>query len=70
VHQHSLKYKFNADDAGATFECRVDDKDYKRCSSPKNIHVKSGKHTFRIQATDAAGNEEEKPAKDTFRVTR
>jgi polyhydroxybutyrate depolymerase len=65
-----VTYKFKADDAGATFECKLDHKGYKHCKSPDELHVKPGKHTFRIRATDAAGNEEEKPAKDKFRVTR
>jgi hypothetical protein len=63
-------YRFEADDAGATFDCRLDKKSYKRCESPEKFHVKRGKHTFRIRATDGAGNGEEKPAKDAFRVIR
>ncbi|MDX6581900.1 MAG: polyhydroxybutyrate depolymerase [Solirubrobacterales bacterium] len=65
-----VTYKFKADDAGATFACKLDHKGYKDCKSPDKLHVKPGQHTFRIRARDAAGNQEEKPAKDTFRVVR
>jgi len=68
THDHTVKYEFKADDAGATFKCKLDKKDYKRCKSPDRVHVKTGKHTFSVQATDASGNKEKKPAKDTFRV--
>lgn len=64
----TVKYGFKADDAGATFKCKLDKGNYKRCKSPKKLHVKTGKHTFSVWATDASGNRENKPAKDTFRV--
>ena len=42
---------------GATFECKLDAADYAPCSSPQSYPTPStGSHTFRIRATDAAGN--------------
>jgi hypothetical protein len=70
VHSRTVTYKFKADDAGATFKCRLDKKGYRRCESPNKLHVTPGKHTFRIRATDRDGNVEAKPAKDNFKVIR
>jgi hypothetical protein len=64
-----VKFKFNSDDAGATFECKVDSKPFKACTSPKTIkHLDDGKHKFKVIATDAAGNVDPSAAKDKFKV--
>jgi len=42
---------------GARSECWVDDADYPSCSSPFGVNpLPDGPHTFRVQATDRAGN--------------
>lgn len=51
------KFKFSADEPGVEFECRRDKgKDFKPCSSPYKKKYKRGKHTFKVRATDGAGN--------------
>ena len=45
------KFVFEADEP-ATFECALDKKAFKGCSSPKTVKVKPGKHTFKLRATD------------------
>lgn len=50
------------------FECRLDRKAWRQCSSPSKVKVKGGKHLFEVRAIDAAGNRDPKPAKDRFEV--
>ena len=52
----------------ATFECRVDRAAFKRCTAPKSVRVKVGRHRFEVRATDAAGNVEAKAAAHKWRV--
>jgi hypothetical protein len=44
-------FRFSADVAGATFECRLDRGKWARCTSPRTYQkLKVGKHTFRVRA--------------------
>ncbi len=63
-------FKFSATENGSTFACRLDrQKKFSKCRSPKTYkHLKPGKHTFRVRATDAAGNTDKTPAKRVFRI--
>ena len=47
-------FTFSADEP-SSFECGLDKKGFKACSSPTTVKVKPGKHTFRITATDQDG---------------
>ena len=49
-------FTFSADEAGVTFACKLDNRPYKPCSSPKTVKVREGGHKFSIVATDEAGN--------------
>ena len=55
------KFVFSSDDNKATFECSVDGKKFKSCSSPLKVKVKKkkGKHTFAVRAVDGNGNKSE-----------
>jgi subtilisin-like proprotein convertase family protein len=65
------KLKFTSTEAGSTFECKVDDKKFKPCGAKLKLkHLKVGKHTVRVRATDSAGNTDNSPAKATWRVLR
>ncbi len=66
--KRKAKFKFESDDPDATFECKLDRKKWKLCSSPRKYKVGEGKHKFRVRATDAAGNTDSSPAKAKFRV--
>ena len=67
--QAKARFKFSSDDPGATFECKLDKKSFRACTSPKTVmHLDGGKHKFQVRAVDAAGNRDPTPAKDTFKV--
>jgi hypothetical protein len=64
-------FRFRADEPGSTFQCSVDDKRFKRCTSPFTAKKLSfGEHTFEVRARDSDGNRDRSPAKDSFRVVR
>ena len=64
-------YKFSSTESDSTFECAVDKGDFASCKSPTTLKkLKKGKHTFFVQATDAAGNTDATPAEDKFEVTK
>jgi hypothetical protein len=63
------KFKFSSSEAGSTFLCKLDKKKFNRCSSPKVYkHLRPGKHTFKVEAKDSAGNVDSSPAKRKFKI--
>ena len=63
-----VKVKFSADESGVDFECKLDKKKYKSCSSPKKYkNLDDGKHKVKVRATDDAGNRG-KAAKESFEI--
>ena len=65
-----VKFRFAASESGSTFECRLDKKAFKKCSSPLKLSAKLGKHLFEVRAADQAGNVDPSPAKARFKVVR
>jgi hypothetical protein len=65
----SPTFKFKSTEAGSTFKCKLDHKRFRKCKSPKTFHgLDPGKHKFKVEAVDKAGNVDKTPAKDTFKV--
>jgi hypothetical protein len=65
----SARFAFRSSEQGSTFECKLDGKRTAHCKSPRVLKgLKPGRHTFRVWATDAAGNKDATPAKRSFRV--
>jgi hypothetical protein len=60
---------FDSTEAGATFACALDGAAFAPCSSPASLSsLAPGAHTFRVQATDAAGNVDPTPAEASWTV--
>jgi large repetitive protein len=53
----SPTFSFSADEPGITYACRLDDATFSSCASPRSYSgLADGEHTFRVRATDEAGN--------------
>jgi hypothetical protein len=64
-------FKFTADEPGSTFECKIDRKPFRPCTSPRRLKkVKPGKHKFLVRSIDAVGNVDATPARKRWRVER
>jgi hypothetical protein len=62
-------FRFKSNEAGSTFQCKLDGRGWKKCGSPKTYNnLKPGKHTFKVKARDQAGNVDSTPAKRSWRV--
>jgi hypothetical protein len=61
-------FEFTSSEQGSSFLCTLDAKqEFKPCTSPLTVKVKTGKHTFQVQATDPAGNTDPVPASDEWK---
>ncbi len=56
-------FGFSSNEAGVSFECSVDGGTYSLCVTPLTLPtLGEGPHTFRVRATDPAGNTDATPA--------
>jgi subtilisin family serine protease len=66
-----LKFKFSSTEGGSTFKCKRNNGSWASCSSPKVYrNLPRGEHTFRVRATDRAGNTDPTPAKRVFKIIK
>lgn len=64
-------FRFNSSEAGSTFQCRLDKHPFATCPSSERFgSLSPGRHTLRVFAVDAAGNEDPTPAIVQFKVRR
>ncbi len=64
-------FAFSSNEAGSTFECVLDGDGsaFVGCTSPKTYtSLENGEHTFRVRATDPAGNTDQSPATRSWTV--
>jgi hypothetical protein len=67
--KHKARFRFSSNEPGSSFLCKIDKKSFAPCSSPKTYkHLKLGKHKFRVEARDAAGNLDTSPAIKKFKI--
>ncbi len=65
----SATLTFDADEPGASFECRLDWRSWADCTSPKTYSGLSvGRHSAHVRATDAAGNVDASPDRAWWRT--
>jgi Ca2+-binding RTX toxin-like protein len=65
-----IAFRFASDEAGSGFRCKLDQRPYRPCVSPRAYNVKAGSHAFRVFAVDRAGNRDRTPALFRFLVRR
>ena len=65
-----MSFEFSADEAGSSFQCQLDSGAFASCASPFTLTAKKGSHSFAVRATDAAGNVDQSPATQSFKVKR
>ena len=63
-----MVFRFSSNEPGAGFVCRLDRRRARPCASPRAYSLAIGTHTFRVAATDAAGNTDLSPALARFHV--
>jgi Tol biopolymer transport system component len=52
-------FKFSSSEAGVTFSCALDSKDFRLCNQNEQIRIpppSAGTHTFYVRVTDSSGN--------------
>ena len=65
-----VTFEFTSNEPGSTFECSVDDSPFAPCSSPHEVSVKKGRHTFAVRAIDPGGNVDPLPASSHWRFKK
>jgi hypothetical protein len=69
IHAPRVTFRFNANAAGSTFQCKLDDKPFQGCASPKTYKgLSEGRHTFAVRAIGPTGLVDPTPGKRFFRV--
>ena len=82
-YRDSASFTFASDEAGSTFECRLDGGDWGACGEPVPVLLlveasevfsktysllPDGEHTFEVRATDGAANTDQTPASRTWNI--
>jgi hypothetical protein len=68
-HDRTPTFRFGADEAGSTFQCKLDGKPFRPCRSPfTTAKLTLGPHTFKVRARDESGKLDPTPASYSFRV--
>ena len=68
--RHGVRFFFVSNQADASFECKLDKRPFRPCTSPFKARVKAGRHTFQVRAVGALGTRDPTPAIFRWRVNR
>lgn len=61
-------FTFVSDQPGASFQCKLDRRPFRRCRSPFKAKVKPGRHSFRVRAVSRAGSADPTPVVFRWKV--
>jgi len=61
-----VTFGFASSESGSTFQCKLDAKPWRSCTSPKRYRLTAGWHKFKVRAIDRVGNVDATPAKFRF----
>jgi hypothetical protein len=65
----SARFTFTSTEPGSTFACSLDALGFTPCASPKSYAgLGDGRHMFRVEAVDAAGNTDASPAVYSWQI--
>jgi hypothetical protein len=65
----TASFAFSSNEAGSTFQCKLDSGAWNTCISPKGYaSIAAGAHKFSVRATDSAGNVDPSPATQSWTV--
>jgi hypothetical protein len=71
THDRTPTFRFSSNEAGSSFECKLDRRPFVVCRSPFTVTKLSfRKHTFKVRARDKAGNVDPSPASYKFKVVK
>lgn len=71
THDRTPTFRFRADKAGRSFECKLDAKSFHPCRSPfTTAKLSFGPHSFKVRARDDSGAKDPTPASYAFTVIR
>jgi hypothetical protein len=69
THDRTPRFSFGANEAGVSFQCRIDRQRFRRCASPfTSKRLALGPHTFAVRARDESGQVDPTPAVYRFKV--
>ena len=69
--RRKVAFRFIASESGSTFRCKLDNRAWRLCSSPKTYRkLAVGRHVFRGRPTSRSGQTDPAPARLRFRVVR
>jgi len=69
--QGKAAFRFSSSEAGSSYRCRIDKRPLRACQSPATFkNLGGGWHTFRVKATDAAGNADPSAAVARFKFPK
>lgn len=66
-----VTFAFRSSEPGSTFACRLDDAEYRPCTSPYTTDsLQQGDHVFRVRATGPLGDVDPTPAEWRFTIDK